>query len=104
MSTQQNCCVLTGQIAEIEPVRYTPAGVPRLRVWLEHRSRQEEAGTPREVHARLAVILAGTLTDSASGLNVGDQVRVEGFISRAGLKGDAKDRLQLHAQSLSRLD
>ena len=78
--------------------------MPRLRVWLEHRSRQEEAGTPREVHARLVVILAGTLTDSASGLNVGDQVRVEGFISRAGLKGEAKDRLQLHAQSLSRLD
>jgi len=49
-------------------------------------------------------MLTGNLTDSAAGLRVGAQVRVEGFISRAGLKGDARDRLQLHAQSLSRLD
>ena len=77
--------------------------MPRQRIWLEHRSRQEEAGQPREVQARLAVILTGEQTE-AFGLTVGDQIRVEGFISRAGLKGEARDRLQLHAQSLSRLD
>ena len=77
--------------------------MPRQRIWLEHRSQQEEAGQPREVQARLAVILTGEQTD-AFGLAVGDQIRVEGFISRAGLKGEARDRLQLHAQSLSRLD
>ncbi|MDF1782421.1 MAG: primosomal replication protein N [Alcanivoracaceae bacterium] len=95
---------MTGQIAEIEPVRYTPAGVPRQRMWLEHRSRQEEAGQPREVHARLAIVFTGKLAESAKALTVGAQIQVEGFISRAGLKGDARDRLQLHAQSLTRLD
>jgi len=78
--------------------------VPRQRLWLEHRSRQEEAGHPREVQARLAVLLTGSLAEDAKALTVGDQIRVEGFICRAGLKGEARDRLQLHAQSLSRLD
>ncbi|MBQ0754573.1 MAG: primosomal replication protein N [Gammaproteobacteria bacterium] len=105
MSTQQNCCVLTGQIAEIEPVRRTPAGIPRQRLWLEHRSRQEEAGSPREVHARLAVVLSGDdLIRVAATCAVGLQIRAEGFIARAGMKGEARDRLQLHAQSLTRLD
>lgn len=97
--------MLTGEILSIEPVRYTPAGLPRQRLWVEHRSRQEEAGHPREVRAKFAVILTGTETvRSAETLAPGERIRVTGFLSRAGIRGEARDRLQLHAQTLNRLD
>lgn len=101
----QNQCLLTGQVVVIEPVRYTPGGVPRQRLWLEHRSRQEEAGVARAVEARIALILAGAaVIDSASAVREGSQIQVSGFIARSGHRGEAQDRLELHVQVLTYLD
>jgi primosomal replication protein N len=51
------------------------------------------------------VVLSGDdLIQVAATLAVGLQIRAEGFIARAGIKGEARDRLQLHAQSLTRLE
>jgi primosomal replication protein N len=101
---EANGSELTGVVATLEPRKYTPAGVPRQRFWLEHRSRQEEAGSPREVTLRIAVLLVGEdSVRAADGLKEGQAVKVRGFLSRAGYKGDARDRIQLHAQSLERL-
>ncbi len=83
---------------------FSPAGVPRQRFWLEHRSRQEEDGQPRDVRARIAVVLAGRLTGLLNGLREGQRVKVAGFLSRAGYKGEARDRLQLIAEMLEPLD
>ena len=99
-----NCCELTGIVASLEKVALTPAGVPRQRLWLEHRSRQLEDGHPREVQARIAVILAGGMTRQAQGLKEGQRINVTGCLSRAGNKGDARDRLQLIAQTLEPLN
>jgi len=99
-----NCCELTGIVASLEKVALTPAGVPRQRLWLEHRSRQLEDGHPREVQARIAVILAGGMTRQAQGLKEGQRIKVTGCLSRAGYKGDARDRLQLIAQTLEPLN
>ena len=101
----QNQCVLAGQVVTIEPVRHTPGGVPRQRLWLEHRSRQEEAGVARAVQVRIALILAGEAQIRvAAGLRQGSQVQVSGFIARAGHRGEAQDRLELHVQVLEPLD
>ena len=91
-------------IATLEKVALTPAGVPRQRFWLEHRSRQREDGHPREVRARIAVMLSGELTRQAAGLREGQRVKVTGCLSRAGYKGEARDRLQLIAQTLQSLN
>ena len=100
---ERNDCDMTGVIETLEPVARTPAGLPRRRLWLTHRSRQEEAGAPREVRARMAVILTGaTARDPA--LREGGRIRVTGFLARAGYRGDARDRLQLHASTLEHLD
>lgn len=97
--------MLTGRIVAIEPVRYTPAGVPGQRVWLEHRSRQEEAGHPREVRARLALRFVGeSAVRGAEALQVDRQIRAEGFLCRAGIRGDARDVLQLHVQHWTAFD
>lgn len=101
----QNQCVLTGQVVAIEPVRHTPGGVPRQRLWLEHRSRQEQAGVARAVEARIALILAGEAgIRAAAGIREGSQIQVTGFIARSGHKGEAQDRLELHVQELAHLD
>ena len=95
---------MTGVIARLEQAAVTPAGVPRQRFWLEHRSRQEEDGHPREVQVRLAVVLVGRKTGLIQGLREGQNVKVTGFLSRAGYKGEARDRVQLIAETLEPLD
>lgn len=91
-------------VATIEKVARTPAGVPRQRIWLEHRSRQEEDGHPRDVQLRIAVILVGSKTGMLNTVNEGRRVKVTGFLSRAGYKGEARDRLQMIAETLVLLD
>ncbi len=88
----------------MEEVAYTPAGVPRQRLWLEHRSRQVELGQPREVRLDIALVFLGQdwVTQSQA-LSVGSAVQVEGFLARGGYKGEAKQRLQLHVSKLTRL-
>jgi primosomal replication protein N len=61
VSEAVNCCVLTACIAELESMRYTPAGIPALNLILEHASSVEEAGQAQQVKAALkAVALGGT--------------------------------------------
>jgi primosomal replication protein N len=102
---EANGCELTGVIAALEPTRYTPGGVPRRRFWLEHRSRQTEDGAPREARLRIAVLLVGQRwLERGPPLREGARVRVEGFLARAGYKGEARERIQLQARSLDCLD
>ena len=86
-------------ITSLEPLASTPGGIPRRRFWLDHRSRQQEAGAPREVRTRIAVILTGEPA-RMSGLAEGRRVRVGGFLARAGYHGEARERLQLHAETV----
>ena len=96
-----NQLVLSGAVTEIEGLRYTPAGVPHYGFVLEHRSRQEEAGVPREVVCRIRVEARGQpVTDRCQNLAVNDRIRVTGFLSRAYYKEAASTRLVLHAQQL----
>lgn len=99
-----NCLVITGQVANLSPLRYSPAGLPILRFTLEHHSQQREADTPREARCRLAVMACGTrLIQRSQPLTTGQQVRVRGFLSRADHRfGEA--RLVLHAEHIELLD
>jgi len=98
---EQNSLTLSGVLAEIESVRLSPAGVPHQRVWLEHRSRQVEAGHPREVVVRLEVELRGQAVGRFARLLVqGQRVLVEGFLDRSGHRDDGR-RLVLHAHMIT---
>jgi primosomal replication protein N len=98
---EYNTVTLSGIIAGSEGVRQSPAGVPHQRVWLEHRSRQVEAGHPREVTLRLEVELRGHAVGRFAHLLVqGQRVLVEGFLDRSGHRDDGR-RLVLHAQMIT---
>jgi len=72
------------------------------RFTLEHRSQQVEATLPRDTFFRLVVIAAGTaMQQVAKGLQRGDEVYVEGFLSRMSYRED-EARVALHAETVSK--
>ena len=56
-----NTFVLTACIAELPPLRYTPAGLPALDLRLEHTSSQQEAGHERKVTVHVKAVAFGAL-------------------------------------------
>ena len=89
-----NEVALTGEIAAIEPLRYTPAGIPLLNFRLTHRSRQTEAGLKRQVECELGGVAMAEVAVSMSRLKAGQNVRISGFLNR---KNRMSQQLILHA-------
>jgi len=88
---------LGGRVAAIDPLRYTPAGIPALNLTLTHCSRQVEAGTEREVECEVAVVAFGETAQQAARCGVGDGMRVLGFLAR---KSRNSSHLVLHANRI----
>lgn len=94
---ETNRLTITGLVVEVGTQRTSPAGIPQLQLTLEHRSRQVEAGIPREARCRLDVKIAGEdLVGIARTLAAGQQVGIEGFLTRTGFKG-SEASLVVHA-------
>jgi primosomal replication protein N len=77
-----NAVALSGELAEIEPLRHTPAGIPLLRFKLAHRSQQIEAGYKRQVECEVSGVAVGETAMSMSRMQAGQAVIVEGFLNR----------------------
>ncbi|MFZ5756925.1 MAG: primosomal replication protein N [Pseudomonadota bacterium] len=85
---ETNRLTITGRVSEVGGERVSPAGIPQRAITIEHRSRQVEAGFPREARCRIDVKIAGEeLAAIARTLVVGQQVGIEGFLTRSGFKG-----------------
>ncbi|MDX1693055.1 MAG: primosomal replication protein N [Ketobacteraceae bacterium] len=95
---------MTGVVIEVESQRVSPGGVAHQRIMLQHRSRQEEAGKPREVFCRLLTELRGDLVSKAQPLAVNDRVEVSGFLARSGYKDETGTKLILHATDIRKTD
>ncbi len=74
---------LTARIAEVSPLRYTPAGVPATNLVLDHESEQLEAGAPRQVRLSIKAVTFGTLAEQASRLDLSQPFRFRGFLASA---------------------
>jgi primosomal replication protein N len=72
---------LTAVIAEVSPLRYTPAGVPALDLQLEHESRVQEAGQERVVKANVKAVAFGVLAERLAKQSVGSRWKFEGFVA-----------------------
>ena len=83
-----NRVVLGGLVATVDPMRFSPAGVPSVRFTLRHGSRQMESGHPRDVQVCMRVVALGETAAAASRLREGDSVVVEGFLARAGHRSE----------------
>ena len=79
-----NKLVLQAEVVQIEPLRYTPAGIPLLCVVLRHVSVQVEAGMKRKVECEVNAVTLGDL--ALKGLEVGSHIQASGFLAKRSLK------------------
>ena len=79
-----NKLVLQAEVVQIEPLRYTPAGIPLLSVVLRHVSDQVEAGMKRKVECEVNAVTLGDL--ALKGLEVGSHIQASGFLAKRSLK------------------
>ncbi|MBZ0105853.1 MAG: primosomal replication protein N [Sulfuricella denitrificans] len=96
-----NQVVLNGKILAIDPLRYTPAGIPALNLTLRHNSRQVEAGLEREVECEVQVVALGELAQQTAHCKVDDGIRIQGFLSR---KSRNSTQLVLHANRIELIE
>ena len=73
--------MLSARIAEVGALRYTPAQLPALDMWLEHESQIDEAGRPRQVKARLKAVAFGSVAERLGRQTVGGDWRFTGFLA-----------------------
>ena len=76
-----NLTVLTACIAELEPMRYTPAGLPALNLKLEHESEVQEAGQTRQVKVAMKSVAFESLAERLARQPVGSKWRFKGFLA-----------------------
>ncbi len=92
-----NQLVLTARIAEVQTLRYTPAGLPALDLKLDHESTVTEAGQDRQVSAAVKAVAIGSVAESLVKQAVGSLWRFQGFVATPR---NAK-HLVFHIQSFS---
>lgn len=76
-----NQLVLTARIAEVQALRYTPAGLPALDLKLDHESTVTEAGQDRQVSAAVKAVAIGSVAESLVKQAVGSLWRFQGFVA-----------------------
>ncbi len=76
--------MIAAEVVQVEPLRYTPAGIPLLSVVLHHASEQIEAGMKRKVECEVNAVILGDL--ALEGLKIGAQIIAQGFLARRSLK------------------
>ena len=68
----------------MDPVRYTPAGIPALNLKLKHSSEQIEANLKRTIDCELEAKIMG---DAAlRPIKIGDRIKTKGFIGKKSAK------------------
>ncbi len=78
----QNRLRLDATLAQRDPLRYTPAGIPAVDCTLQHASTQEEAGGERKVECELHAVAFAEVALALSRMRVGSELRCEGFLAR----------------------
>ncbi|MCW5221025.1 primosomal replication protein N [Verminephrobacter aporrectodeae] len=76
-----NRVVLTACIAEAEPLRCTPAGLPAIALRIAHTSQQTEVGQPREVKAAMKAVAFGAMAERLARQDIGSLWTFSGFLA-----------------------
>ncbi len=80
--------MLSGVLRNLQPIRYSPAGVPLLMFELQHQSRQAEADTALNVTVIMRVQAAGELAREIQRFAEGAEIVVKGFLARSSQRSD----------------
>lgn len=94
-----NKLVLEAVVADIQPLRHTPAGLPLLSIVLSHHSEQIEAGLKRKIECELNAVLIGDLAKTDF-VKLGAKIKVAGFLAKRSLKST---QLVLHINQIKQL-
>ncbi len=78
-----NSVRLTARIAEVSPLRYTPAAIPALNLVLEHESEVEEGGARRQVKLTVRAVVFGVLAETLAKVELGNAQLFTGFLINA---------------------
>ena len=95
-----NQLVLAGTLAQLETLRYTPAGVPLIECRIRHESKQIEANSERMVQVEIPAIAIGEMARKVSQLNLAQTLRVTGFLAQ---KSQKSQQIVLHICSLENI-
>ena len=76
-----NHVVLTACIAQVNALRYTPAGLPALEMQLEHESSIEEAGQMRQVKVAVKAVAFGAMAERLCQQAIGSAWGFTGFLA-----------------------
>ena len=76
-----NHVALTACIAELQALRYTPAGLPALDLRLAGESQVEEAGQTRTVKVDVKAVALGALAERIGKQPIGSLWRFTGFLA-----------------------
>lgn len=102
-SGAENELLLVGALIGAPQMRYSPAGIPIARLWLEHRSAQTEGERSRAVAFRVEIRATGrTLCQGLTALEPGQALRVRGHLARADQRGEP-GRLVIVAEDIDLL-
>jgi primosomal replication protein N len=77
-----NRLIISGALVRIDPLRYSPAGVPIAEAAILHRSSQQIEQQPRQVECELTVQASGALAAQLAGMAAGQKGRFEGALNR----------------------
>jgi len=77
---------LDARVAELLPLRRTPAGVPIASCVLAHESKQIEAGLSRDVSVEVQAVAVGDLAGVLAAARPGVAVRIGGFLAAKSLR------------------
>jgi primosomal replication protein N len=78
-----NFLVLSACIAELDAMRYTPAGIPALNLRLEHESETQEAGQPRQIKVAVKAVAFGAMAERLAKQAIGSVWKFSGFLGNA---------------------
>ena len=82
-------------VISLEPIRYTPAGIPLLSFVLQHASEQIEAGLKRKVECEVNAVALGNI--AKQNIQLGSSVKAKGFLAKRSAKST---QLVLHIEQL----
>jgi primosomal replication protein N len=81
VSLTKNQLNISAIVLEIEPLRYTPSGVPAVNSRLEHFSEMVEAGQVRQVKVTLKAVAFGSVAEQLVRQDIGSSWNFRGFLS-----------------------
>lgn len=75
---------MSGTVVDLQPIRYTPAGLPLLSLQISHASELVEADLNRRVECKVNAVIIGDLANTD--IQLGTQLKGLGFLANKSIK------------------